>query len=412
MASLNSYLKQRGRTYYLHYFENGVRQRLSLGTEDVQVAKEKQRVFDSARVRGEDNPLPTQTPLPKAVATYIDYMRARKTKHGVDADLSYLRRIFGPICPALENGHRCTKRLRIDVDARKREPFLRADHLEQITPAHISAFITERVARYRLAPKTANRHREVLQRLFNWAMQEYGVRMPGGRNPAALVQRYRERAPRIRFLTREQIERQLAALEERPLLQAMVAVYIYAGLRREEALWLTLEDVDLTAGIHGVLRIRAKEVNGEAWEPKTKVNRIVPISKVLRGYLDRYRRPDSVSPWYFPSLKGCRWDPDNLSAWLRDFNQSKDLVWTCLDYRHSFGSHLAMKGESLYKISALMGNSPEICRRHYATLLPESLLQSVEFDAEETNTPPPATAPAADRPRLRLIASDGKRIAE
>ena len=38
-----------------------------------------------------------------------------------------------------------------------------------------------------------------------------------------------------------------------------------------------------------------------------------------------------------------------------------------------------MKGESLYKISELMGNSPEICRRHYAALLPESLLDSVEF---------------------------------
>ena len=39
-----------------------------------------------------------------------------------------------------------------------------------------------------------------------------------------------------------------------------------------------------------------------------------------------------------------------------------------------------MKGESLYKISTLMGNSPEICRRHYAALLPESLQACVDFD--------------------------------
>ena len=51
----------------------------------------------------------------------------------------------------------------------------------------------------------------------------------------------------------------------------------------------------------------------------------------------------------------------------------------CLDYRHTFGSQLAMKGESLYKISTLMGNSPEICRRHYAALIPETLSGSVEF---------------------------------
>lgn len=41
-----------------------------------------------------------------------------------------------------------------------------------------------------------------------------------------------------------------------------------------------------------------------------------------------------------------------------------------------------MKGESLYKISTLMGNSPEICQRHYAALLTDSLAQSVEFDSE------------------------------
>jgi hypothetical protein len=38
-----------------------------------------------------------------------------------------------------------------------------------------------------------------------------------------------------------------------------------------------------------------------------------------------------------------------------------------------------MKGESLYKISTLMGNSPEICRKHYAAILPELLADTVEF---------------------------------
>jgi hypothetical protein len=38
-----------------------------------------------------------------------------------------------------------------------------------------------------------------------------------------------------------------------------------------------------------------------------------------------------------------------------------------------------MKGESLYKIATLMGNSPEICRRHYAAILPEALTSTVDF---------------------------------
>jgi len=75
----------------------------------------------------------------------------------------------------------------------------------------------------------------------------------------------------------------------------------------------------------------------------------------------------------------CFGDPDNFSRDLRKANQKEGLKWTCLDYRHTFGSQLAMKGESLYKISTLMGNSPEICRRHYAALIPETMADSVEF---------------------------------
>ena len=87
--------------------------------------------------------------------------------------------------------------------------------------------------------------------------------------------------------------------------------------------------------------------------------------------------------WLFPNSGGNRYDPDNFSRDLRAANANHGLNWTNLDYRHTSGSQLAMKGESLYKISKLMGNSPEICRRHYAALLPESLIDSVEFGTME-----------------------------
>jgi len=83
--------------------------------------------------------------------------------------------------------------------------------------------------------------------------------------------------------------------------------------------------------------------------------------------------------FYIQFYVGKRWDPDNFSQDLRAANELAQLPWGSLDYRHTFGSQLAMKGESLYKISALLGNSPEICRRHYAALLPEALSDTVEF---------------------------------
>jgi len=109
----------------------------------------------------------------------------------------------------------------------------------------------------------------------------------------------------------------------------------------------------------------------------------VPISRALRAWLDRYTPGPSFGDWYFPSPKGSRYDVDNFSQALRAANQKAGLSWTCLIYRHTFGGQLAMKGESLYKIATLMGNSPQICRRRYPALLPETLGASVEF----TSTP-------------------------
>jgi integrase len=76
----------------------------------------------------------------------------------------------------------------------------------------------------------------------------------------------------------------------------MIATYIYSGLCREEAIWQTVEDVDFALGRAGAIRIRAKTVNGKFWQPKTKVNRVVPVSQALRAVLDAYVRPVVQAP--------------------------------------------------------------------------------------------------------------------
>ena len=66
---------------------------------------------------------------------------------------------------------------------------IEAGSFEEITTADITAFIGGAVQSRGLAPKTANRYREILCRLFNWAMEQHGIRMPNDKNPAAKVQR-------------------------------------------------------------------------------------------------------------------------------------------------------------------------------------------------------------------------------
>lgn len=401
MASLIT----RGKTYYIQWRVGKKLKRKSLQTTSYQIAREKLLQFESARMRGEGNPLPTQTPLSEILSRYVEHVRAVKTPKSAQTDVYYLRQMFGPICPAL----RITSR-RPSIKTMKRPPKLgqdrrfkiatiEVDYLEQITTADISNFITAHVKSRGLAPKTTNRYREIVNRLFNWAMEEQGVRVPGNVNPASKVAKYKENAPEIRFLSLEQIEKQMHILRDNKLLRTMVATYIYSGLRREEALWLTVDDVDLSTGANGVILVRAKTVNGQFWQPKTKRNRAVPISSILRSYLENYTPMLTKERWFFPSPKGKLYDPDNFSRDLRKANRKAGLSWTCLHFRHTFGSQLAIKGVSLYKISTIMGNSPEICQRHYAALIPESLADSVEFQE--------STALDLPRSRIRIIRARG-----
>jgi len=361
---------------------------VSTQTDSLQLAKAKLREYEARKDRGVANPLPTRTPIAEVVEAYAQHIRAIKTAKSAQTDVYYLREAFGAICPGLEITSRDpakTTRRRTRKgphDRRRRERVIEAGCFEEITTGQIGDFIAARVRERGLAPKTANRYREILCRLFNWAINSGRVVMPADRNPVAMVERYRERAPEISYLTLAQIDEQLGALRFKPRLQAAVATLIYAGLRREELLWLRREDVDVR---RGVIHVRAKTVEGESWQPKTKRNRAVPISGALRLHLERYVVPASGAEWFFPSPLGVRWDPDNFAADLRAANREAGLSWSCLDFRHTFGSQLAQKGVSLFKVSALMGNSPEICRRHYAHLVPEAMREEVEF-ADQVST--------------------------
>ena len=54
-------LKKRGKFYYAQYYVGGRQKRVSLDTSSLQIAREKIRQLESARFKGEPNPLPTRT---------------------------------------------------------------------------------------------------------------------------------------------------------------------------------------------------------------------------------------------------------------------------------------------------------------------------------------------------------------
>ena len=95
-------LKMRGGSYYAQYYIGKVQKRVNLHTADLQFAKEELRKIESALYRGADMPLPTRTPLPQVVEEYVTYLHTVKTSRNAQKIVSYLRQIFGPICPGLK----------------------------------------------------------------------------------------------------------------------------------------------------------------------------------------------------------------------------------------------------------------------------------------------------------------------
>jgi len=374
-----AHMYKRGRQFWISYYVSGDLVQKSLRTTNERIAAAKKKRLECDLALG-DLHVASKTPLATILEAFCKELKATRTFKSYKNDYSRLRVFFGPLCESLLPGVPGTKLGTKSTTAgydKYAGKHVKAALLEDIGPEAINRFLAARLQQDQWSAKTANLMRQTLHKLFSYAIKHHGFRSRDQRcpNPVKAVDKQKEPAPQIRFLRSDEIPAQLDVLREFPVIHAMVATYIYAGLRREEALWLMREDVDFPSRL---IRMRAKTVDGQCWQPKTKRNRVVPMSDALYTILSGYVPPENC-PWFFPSPRGKRWDCDNFSQDLREINEAHGFDWTCLDFRHTFGSHLAQKGVSLYKIATLMGNSPEICRRHYAALIPEEMGDVVEF---------------------------------
>jgi hypothetical protein len=91
-------LKRRGKTYYAQYYVGGEQKRVNLETTSLHVAKEKIRQIESALAREDETlPLPTKTPLPKIIESYVFHLKARTSEKNIQKITMYLRGAFGEI---------------------------------------------------------------------------------------------------------------------------------------------------------------------------------------------------------------------------------------------------------------------------------------------------------------------------
>jgi integrase len=229
---------------------------------------------------------------------------------------------------------------------------------------------------------------------FKASLRRHGLGAKRINNVLAVVSkmlRYAEerevigRAPRVRllktaqskydFFTFEEYEQLLATASSEPEWRATILVAAEAGLRMGEIIALEWSDVNLQAGN---LVVRRSSWLGIVGTTKGGRDRTIPISKRLAAALKGHRHLRG-------SLVFCSADGAPLTR-----NKMKKPLWAICkraglrnigwhSLRHTFCSHLAMKGAPPRAIQELAGHTSITTTMRYMHLAPSALREAVRL---------------------------------
>lgn len=212
-------------------------------------------------------------------------------------------------------------------------------------------------------PTRANRVNEVLRKALNLAIRWEWIE----RNPASGVRRNPE-VKRTRYLSRDEIERLVEALEAHPERASADAILfmLMTGCRKSEALNAYWSQFDLDR------RIWTK---GSA-ETKQRREHRVPYSSSAAEVLER-RRAMANGPHIFAGGHGAPLR-EVRKTWSSVCNQAGLRDVRLHDLRHTFASLAASSGQSLLIVGSLLGHSTAQTTQRYAHLYDDPLRTAAE----------------------------------
>ncbi len=249
-------------------------------------------------------------------------------------------------------------------------PHFGSTRLDRINAAEIEAYKAKKLGE-KLAPKTVNNHLTVLRKLLNLAAEWGKLDHP----------------PRVKALRVEQRDVQFLGFDEEPRFIAaadstwrpMVHAALKTGLRIGELLALKWEDVDLAAGKLMVRRTLWRDQEGS---PKGGRQREVPLGDDIIATLKAHRATTLLKgPYVFCDAMGSRLSHKKVSAVVPRICKKAGLAkrLTMHDLRHSYASHLVMRGVTLKAVQELLGHSTLDMTLRYAHLSPDVKRDAVKL---------------------------------
>ena len=197
----------------------------------------------------------------------------------------------------------------------------------------------------------------MLNKAVEWGMLEISPFKRGGR----LM--FKENNHSLRFLSEAEIEALLDFCP--PHLHAIVETDLLTGMRKEELLSLKWEQVN-----HGLIHL---------FRTKSGHPRHIPISGRLAEILQKLRHTNQLkSPYVFCDAQGRRFNSVKTSFRTACRKAGIDN-FRFHDLRHTFASHLIMRGAGLKPVQELLGHSDIKMTMRYAHLSPGHLQESINL---------------------------------
>lgn len=250
--------------------------------------------------------------------------------------------------------------------------------LDQVGPRQIEVFKARRKTEG-VVNKTINEELSILSTMLNFA-HEIGD-LP---TTPPKIRRLKVKKPTFDFLDFDEAERLHGQAAEAPdPWCAMVPLALLTGLRLGELRGLQWDGVDLIKPWVHVQR--AADDEGELHAPKNDLPRFVDLPQRAVAVLRAHKH--LRGPFVFCREDGSmlqRWDCESQSKNARDDSPLMKVVrkaglrrigWHAL--RHTYASHLAMRGASLLEIKELLGHADLSTTMRYAHLSPSARKSAV-----------------------------------
>lgn len=136
-----------------------------------------------------------------------------------------------------------------------------------------------------------------------------------------------------------------------------------AGLRRNEIVEARPEWFDMKAKA-----VFVRET--DSFRPKDRETRAIPMTDVLIDFIEQYEFTGKYCIMPNQERGKARYRYDFIKK-FSSYMKAQKVPWvTPHVMRHTFGSLLAIQGESLLKIARWMGDDPRVVEKHYAHLQP------------------------------------------